>query len=260
MLQRITRIQPVIECRGTPVQRADLFGNLNRYLNLSNHFAPSDIALESAYSALAIISPSARPEQRAPYQFVLGLTLVLHGDYVEAVSVLTAALEVAESIGDVTLQARCLAYLIVAFRRQGCSGDVEAWARRCLDVSERAGLPNYIGASRAALAWVAWRRGALEEAEQFGRSALDAWHTMNMPYPFSWQALWPLIGVALVQDRLADAISLTRRLYASDQQALPPILEEPLIAALTVWNTGQAAQAYDALRSALELAEQNNFS
>jgi hypothetical protein len=83
---------------------------------------------------------------------------------------------------------------------------------------------------------------------------------MNMPYPFSWQALWPLIGVALVQDRLADAISLTRRLYASDQQALPPILEEPLIAALTVWNTGQAAQAYDALRSALELAEQNNFS
>ena len=53
MAERIARVRPLIERHGTPAQRAALFGNLNRQLNQSNRFAPSDTALDYARAALA---------------------------------------------------------------------------------------------------------------------------------------------------------------------------------------------------------------
>ena len=84
MAERIARMRPLIEGHGTPAQRAALFGNLNRQLNQSNRFAPSDTALEYARAALEALPPPASPELRAPYQFALGFNLLWHGDLAEA--------------------------------------------------------------------------------------------------------------------------------------------------------------------------------
>ena len=81
-----------------------------------------------------------------------------------------------------------------------------------------------------------------------------------MPYPFYWQALWPLIGVALAQDRPADAISYARQLCDPSQQLLPLAIEEPLVAALAAWDAGQPDAARNLLHRALDLAQQINFS
>jgi hypothetical protein len=81
-----------------------------------------------------------------------------------------------------------------------------------------------------------------------------------MPYPFYWQALWPLIGVALAQDRPADAISYARQLCDPSQQLLPSAIEEPLVAALAAWDAGQADEARQLLHRALDLAQQMNSS
>ena len=64
-----------------------------------------------------------------------------------------------------------------------------------------------------------------------------------MPYPFYWQALWPLIGVALAQDRPADAILYARQLCDPSQQILPWNIEEPLAAAVAAWDAGQPDEA-----------------
>ena len=81
-----------------------------------------------------------------------------------------------------------------------------------------------------------------------------------MPYPFYWQALWPLIGVALAQDRPADAIFHAQKLCDPSQQILPSDIEEPLAAALAAWEAGQPDEARDSSSSALDLAQQMNFS
>lgn len=260
MAERIARIRPLIEGHGTPAQRAALFGNLNRQLNQSNRFAPSDTALEYARAALEALPPPASPELRAPYQFALGFNLIWHGDLAEAEAALQVALDMTEQIGDVSLQARCLAYLTVVHRRQGHDASAEAYARRGLAVAESAGMLDYVGAGRANLAWLAERQGDLSEAQRLGQAALEAWRLFAMPYPLHWQALWPLIGVALAQDRPADAISCARQLRDPSQQALPPAIEQPLVAALAAWDAEQPDEARQLLHCALDLAQQMNFS
>ena len=165
-----------------------------------------------------------------------------------------------EQICDVSLQARCLAYLAVVHRRQGHDAEVETYSRRGLAVAESAGMLDYVGAGRANLAWLAERQGDLSEAQRLGQTALEAWRLFAMPYPFYWQALWPLIGVALAQDRSADAISYALQLCDPIQQALPIASEKPLAAALAAWDTGQPDEARQLLLQALDLAQRINFS
>jgi hypothetical protein len=166
----------------------------------------------------------------------------------------------AELVGDVSLQARCLAYLTMTYRRQGRPTETDTCARRGLAVAEAAGMLDYIGANRASLAWVAWQRGDLTEAEQHAQAAIEVWRRFAMPYPFYWQALWPLIGVALAQNRPADAIFHAQKLCDPSQQILPSDIEKPLAIALAAWETGWPDDAPDLLRRALDLAQQMNFS
>ena len=108
---------------------------------------------------------------------------------------------------------------------------------------------DYSGASLAGLAWVAWRRSSgaptagLAEAERLAQAALEAWQQHGAPYPFYWQALWPLIGVALARERPADALTHARRLLEPGQQLLPPGLAALIQAAVDAWDAGRAAAA-----------------
>jgi tetratricopeptide (TPR) repeat protein len=268
MAAQLQRVQPAIERHGTPLQRAALFGHLSRHLNRSGCYAPSDAALAYARAALAALPPASSPETLAPYQFGLGFNLLWHGEPAEAQAALSAALVLAEQTGDITLQARCLAYLAVTHRRQGDAVAVGEVARRGLVVAEAAGMFDYIGAGRANLAWLAWQQGSAStplsaghaEAERLGEAALEAWRRHPAPYPLCWQALWPLIGVTLAQARPAAAIAFTRQLLDPAQQALPPAVEQPLAAALAAWNAGQPDAAHDLLSQALDLAQQANLS
>jgi len=233
---------------------------MSRQQSQSDRFAPSDTTLAHARAAFAALPSSASPEKRAPYQFALGLHLLWHGDLSEAETELRLALQLAEQIGDVTLQARCLTYLTTGHRRQGHAADVEANAHRALAVAESSGELNYLGAGRANLAWVAWRGGDLVEAERGGQAALEAWRLSALPYPLYWQALWPLLGVAVGQDRPADAVTYARQLCDPSQQVLPARLEELLNGAIAAWDAGQPDQARDFLRAALDFAQQMHFS
>ena len=125
---------------------------------------------------------------------------------------------------------------------------------------------DYSGASLAGLAWVAWHGSSgahtadLTDAERLAQAALAAWQRQGVPYPFYWQALWPLIGVALAGERHADAISHARRLLEPGQQVLPPDLAVLVQAAVDAWDAGRTAAAADRLCAALELAQRTHFS
>jgi tetratricopeptide (TPR) repeat protein len=260
MTGQIQRVQSVIERHGTPLQRAALFGSLSRHLNRSARYAPSETALAYARAALAALPPASSPETLAPYQFGLGFNLLWYGDTAKAQAVLSAALALAEQTGDPTLQARCLAYLAIAYRRQGDAAAVSSVARRGLAVAETAGMFDYIGACQASLAWLAWQQGDHAEAGRLGEAALEAWRRHPAPYPLCWQALWPLIGVNLAGARPAAAIAYARQLLDPGQQFLPPVIAEPLAAASSAWDADQPDAARDFLQHALNLAQQMHFS
>ena len=128
------------------------------------------------------------------------------------------------------MQARCLTYLGVVRRRQGRDAEGEPIARRVLTWLR----PQECWHTSAPTEPVRLGGGAAErspEAERLAQAALDAWRLQAMSYPFSWQALWPLIGVAVARDRMADAVVYARQLWEPDQQVLPSELEALLTAA-----------------------------
>jgi eukaryotic-like serine/threonine-protein kinase len=173
---------------------------------------------------------------------------------------LQTALAMAEQTGDVILQARCLAYLVVAGRRHCRDADVASYAHRAEKVARAAAMFEYAGASQAGLAWVAWRRGDLAEGERLGQEALNAWRQHTLPYPFYWQVGWPLMGIALARDDLGEAIRHAQRLRDPEQQFLPATLAEPLTGALAAWDAGRSDEARHLLHHALATAQQMHFS
>jgi len=258
MASRLSAVQSDVARHGTAEQRATLLSHLNRQTNIANRYGPSLVALDYARAAFEAL-PAEAGLERTQYQFAYGFNLLWHDELDEAEAELRQALAAAELTGDVTLQARCLAYLLIVARRRGLGGEMVALAQRCLAVAGPARMLSYIGAAEAGLAWVAWRAGATTEAGRLARSALASWAQSEQGYPLLWQALWPLLGLALERDEVGEAIDHARVMLRPDQQVLPDAIAGPLAAGLAAWEGGQAGAAGTHLAQALAVARQMNY-
>ena len=124
-------------------------------------------------------------------------------------------------MGDLVVQARCLAYLTVAYRRRGDVEATRSFAERGIALSQQLGTIEYVAMAKANLAWLAWRQSRSEDALLLGEEALTLWHGMDDPYGVDWQALLPLTAVAMQQDRLPAAVEYLRGLFRDNQHPLP---------------------------------------
>ena len=258
MASRLSAVQSDVARHGTAEQRATLLSHLNRQTNIANRYGPSLVALDYARAAFEAL-PAEADLERPQYQFAYGFNLLWHDELDEAEAELRQALAAAELTGDVTLQARCLAYLLIVARRRGLGGEMVALAQRCLAVAGPARMLSYIGAAEAGLAWVAWRAGVTTEAGRLARSALASWAQSEQGYPLLWQALWPLLGLALERDEVGEAIDHAGVMLRPDQQVLPDAIAGPLAAGLAAWEGGQAGAAGTHLAQALAVARQMNY-
>ena len=107
----------------------------------------------------------------------------------------------AERTGDLVLQARCLTYRAVAYRRLGDVPRCRTEAEKTLVLAEELKMVEYVAMAKASLAWVAWREKNEVEAEKLASEALELWHGMEDPYSMDWMALWPLIAIAFASTR-----------------------------------------------------------
>ena len=240
---RLQEVQPLIEQHGTPVQRATLLGRMSGQLNRIGRYVPSAAALEFAQAAVAICKSGTDPDACAFHVFSLGFNLLWHRAFPEAETHLKSALYIAMQVADVSLQARCQAYLALLFRMQGRLGMVTDYARRCLTLAGAASLHEYHGASLANLGWVAWREGNFPEAERQARAALEVWRPYLRRYPLYWQALLPLLSIVHQRGELEHAIEFARQMVDQTQQKLADPIEPTLhkaIAAMAASNPESA--------------------
>ena len=120
-------------------------------------------------------------------------------------------------------------------------------------------MPDYVAAAKGNQAWVAWRRRDLSVAEQRGQEALGLWRESPLMYPFQWQALWPVLAVALAQGRDEEAWAHVQALLEPTQQRLPDRLNSVLEAALQARTERQAGAARHHLDRARELAQEMGY-
>ena len=259
MTQLADRYRPVIEERGTPIQRGTFFQRLGLSHLSRNGYLPGQEAVSLMELAVSTSSNSGDLGTRSHIRFTAGLVHVLAGNLDEAIEHLHAALALGERVGDRVVQARCHTYLAVAHRRAGNEAETRRSAERTGALAGQLGMVEYVAMADANLAWLAWREKRPSDVESLGSEALKLWHGMEDPYGFDWMALLPLIAVAVENDRLGEALEHTGNLFGEHQHPLPPKLKIAAEEVLDGAKDTATAATKTKLQQMLEVAHQNRY-
>jgi predicted ATPase/class 3 adenylate cyclase len=248
MTQLAETYKAVIEQKGRPIER----GKFYQMLGLSDLTRSRYVASERAVrlAELAVSTSQGSPElvEAAHIRFTAGLTRLFRGNLVEAINHCQAALSLAKRVGDLVVQARCLSYLTVAHRRSGDNDMTRRYAQSTETLATQLGMVEYIAMAKANLAWLAWREERFQDVQSLGCEALTLWHGMEDPYGVDWQALLPLLALAVAQGRIEDAVGYVRGLFGENQHPIPPALA----AAATVVISSTGNQDAAATRTNLD--------
>jgi len=241
----LDRVAPVVEARGTAAQRSRFYlaavhgdSRESRY-----RMRPDTAAL--ARRSLDAAEEAGDPAGIAYARFIYGMVLHFTDRLEDAAESFADALAEAERVGDLTLQLRCLTYLMVVRRRQGDVPETRAVAERALALAGRLAMRDYVGAARACLGWAAWREGDRARGADETRAALSAWGELadRYAYPLGWLAR--LVELDRAQ---ADAPAAALREHAAamlqpTQAAFPPRLEAAVESLAAATDDGAARAA-----------------
>ncbi|HWC06903.1 MAG TPA: AAA family ATPase [Gemmatimonadota bacterium] len=250
----IDRYREEFLAHGSPLQRGRLY-NVMAVAGLQRErYVASSETVENARRAWETIEPSGVLHEAGHARFVYGFASLWAGRLEDADRELSATLALAERIGDLTLESRCVTYLALTHRKRGDITAARRYARRALEVAEAGGMTEYLAAAHAHLAWSAGREGRWDETEREGRAALELWEQIGGPYRlFLWMPVWPLLEAALARGRLEEAERHARVLLDPERQPMPEKLQQALEAATTAAESGES-DARDRFSRLAELA------
>ena len=265
----LARERPVVEARGTPAERANFYMHLghvraraSRYRvdeSIVADFRAARAAAEEGFAEQSTVAGTAALMRYWMY-FQVGFALFWHGDTEAALVELNEGLTAAVRTGDKLLEVLSRTFITVAYLRQGDVGAVKEMAPVLGDVASTVGLPENLGVARAAMSWVAWKEGRLDEVAALAQGALDSWESSARRYPMDWLCLFPFIGAQLSARNYKEAAEAARKILLPHQMRLPEELEAALEHAVTCWDEGQTDPVAQALETALQLAEQLNYA
>ncbi|MFY0523289.1 serine/threonine-protein kinase PknK [Archangium gephyra] len=257
----VEKVRPVIQERGTPLQRSRFFQTVatagfrrERYRLSAEIVGYGRVAAEASLEG-------GDPGDIAMAHFVLGFSHLFHGSHEEAEAHMLTALRWGERIGDVTVLSRCLTYLTVSYRQRGLVEEARRYGERSRQVSTAGGMDDYLGAAQANLAWVSWREGRREEAEREAQAAVDLWRKLAVvyPYPFQWQGLVLLLAASVERGAIQQGVEHARALIDPKQQLLPDTITDFLARAAQAWDEGRTEQAREELVRGLEAVQRHGY-
>jgi len=255
----VEKIRPVVEQHGTPPQRVDFFLTLILADNRRDRFIVSEQTLAHSATYLEAAQESGSLLSIAHARLVLGFNLLWRGEYDAAKEQINTALELTVRMGHLYLQTQCLTYLTIVYRKLGQVDEAMDYALQSLEAAMLAQNPAYIGAARANLAWVAWKKADMTEALEMGQAALESWQLSETGFMFQWLSLFPLIRMTLDQGRIAEVVEYTRALLEPAQQALPDTLQMVFEGAIEAWERGEPEVARTYLDRAIGLAQEMGY-
>jgi tetratricopeptide (TPR) repeat protein len=257
MLALIDQLRHFFEHDSSLLQQARLHQVSSVALLRATRYSRSPDGVEHARAHLHMMKEAGEAGALPSAHFQYGFGLLWGTDDLDgAEREILIALSLSQQSGDVSLQTRCLTYLTVIARLRGDIEQTHFYAEQSLSVAETTQMPEYIGAARGSLAWVAWRKGAFDVARAHGQAALAAWKRPPA-YMFEWLARLPLLALALeIPDEAAEH---ARALLDQKQKRLARPVEAALEAAVAAKDAGDAATCRAFLAQAVEAAEQVGY-
>lgn len=250
----LDKMQPLIEQYATKEQRDRfLFATVTRDI-IRGHYTFSENIMSFLQTGIPLAQQAGDQNKLGILSFVLGLALLQSGQFDEAEQRLEQAIHVGEQMGVIWLQVRCLTFLPFIYRRRGQVEQV----RNTLSRAQAIGAVQHNRILIGQCAWLAWRDGNLSDAETYGRESIEEKQQQDVN-AFSWVGIWPLLGIALKQEKIADAISYIRLLLAPAQQPPPDNLKTMLETAIQAWDTDKHEEVEYLLSQIVPLAEQMGY-
>ena len=114
-------------------------------------------------------------------------------------------------------------------------------------------MAEYVGMAKGNPAWVYLRDGNLASAFEQSTDGVQNLRETNA-HILLWAALWPLIGVKIVQGQIGDAIDHVETLLTPPQMAICADLDSAMQGAVDAWKGNDRAAAKIHLEKASELA------
>ncbi len=256
LVEQIEKVRPVVEQYGTPTQRATFFMGLTRLGWRRDRYMISEETLHYSQAALAASQESGDLNEVAFAWFGLGFSHLWCDHLDQSEKHMQTALTLAERTGDLELQARCLTYLTIVYRKHGQVEKVRWYATKALAVATTLQFSSYIRYAKGNMAWIAWREGNMAEVQKHSQATLES---LEQDEPFLWVALWPLVGLAVREQQLSNAITYARILLAPLQLRLPDALAGLLEQAIQAWDSGQPETARFHLTKAITLAQEMGY-
>jgi tetratricopeptide (TPR) repeat protein len=259
MAQLLEEIQPIVEQHGTPTQRQEFAQGYVGMKWRQERYAVRAEVLAMCRDAVLAARASGDLRRIADATFRLGFTLLWHGEFDEAETAFQETIALGKRVGDTNVQLLSLTYQTVACRKRGQVLETQGYATQSLDAATDGQRAAYIAMAQANLAWVAWQGQNLTETRELAQSALALWREKDAAYPFQWAALFPLIGVALAQDRISAAVSHASALLDPTQQHLPDAMTAALKKATEAWARDKIQVTRACLGRVLTLAQELGY-
>ena len=148
-----------------------LSGRLSQDIERDRYAVAEEIVLYRR-NALAIVQQTGDKSLTGFARFALGVCLLWSGHLAEAEQQMHVAMHIGEQVGDATVLARCLTFLLFIFRQQGQVEKVRQVITHAQMLPEARNIRIIVGHR----AWLAWRDGDLSQAESYGRALLEDRH------------------------------------------------------------------------------------
>jgi tetratricopeptide (TPR) repeat protein len=256
------QIRPVIEEHGSVAQRVRYLYLLGITALQRDRYYYSSDARTYAGEALALSLKTGNLAEIAYGHFSYGFAHLCSDNFDTAETHLQITREMTQQNGDFSLLARALTSLTLVYRKQGDSERVREFAAQTLRVAGEAKMPQYTGTAHAHLAWRAWRAGDMAETKRQAWKAIEEWGGLGEAQSvvaYRWYVLFPLLGVALQEENIADAVQWAEHMIESSQFRLPDDLAALLARAVAARENGQENEARELLRQALQLAHDLHY-
>ncbi len=223
------RIEPHLDSYATPAQKAKFYSYLVAlHLRLESYLL-SETTIKIAARAYQAAKESNDLQGQSWASFMYGFSFLWKNEMRQAIPYFESSLEMAEKTGDRVIQSRNFTYLAVASRRLYDIKKTLAFTEKSLNVSRQINMLEYVGMSKANLAWVASREESWENVELYAGEAYECWKQLPITgssHLFIWLAVFPQVAaLAHKADYLSCANSL-RELFIPGRKRLEQLLED----------------------------------
>jgi hypothetical protein len=259
MEELVNKIGSDVQAHGSPSNRMRyLMGSCLLHLR-KERYVVSDEMISNTHEALGLSRNWGSLKNQLECQFEVGFLHLWRHELQEAGEHLHAALQLAETAGIAPMLTLTLTYLTVLARFRGQLDDVERYAQRAQQAALAAHMPDYTAAAYGNQAWLACRMGDWSMVERKAQEALGNWQKSPLVYPFQWQAIWPLMSVAMARHHENRVRFYASALLEPTQQLLPLELHTRLDSFWIANQEGRSSDASQQINCAMQLARQMGY-